>query len=480
MDLFALQDLESEKGILSCIVQNPSLLLEIYESINLLDFTNSNYRDTFRIFQILQKETATDKVILDLTSVKSASKRNELNEDFFFSSNGETLIQSILSDDTIDIRAFKTYCQNLKNMSARRSLYKEGKRMQTIAETGGNKEPVHEMIEGVHQKLSQITTESIGQSQEPQPILEDALDILRQNIENPKEELGFYTGFPKLDKTIEGLQPGRVYIVGARYKVGKTTFLLNCALNIANRYKIPVLFISTEMTDSEMMYRTLAKVAKVEEVKLKKGILSQQEKDTVFNLGDAIKAPLYHIRVSGYSVETITSIIRKFIFNRVGTQESGKANPCLIVFDYMKMPEKVQAAISFEKETQVLGMVATKLKDLANEFNFPLLTAGQENRDGELAATDRLGWFFDCEMELKNKSEFELNEQGGSAKNLGNQVLTVKASRNSTANARIDIYYDAPILTMTQAKMQRDQAEAIGNEDPTGLVAQGVDKPIDF
>jgi replicative DNA helicase len=51
---------------------------------------------------------------------------------------------------------------------------------------------------------------------------------------------GVPTGFPDLDKLLSGLQPSDLVILAARPSVGKTSFALDIARNVAVKHKIPV------------------------------------------------------------------------------------------------------------------------------------------------------------------------------------------------------------------------------------------------
>ena len=60
-------------------------------------------------------------------------------------------------------------------------------------------------------------------------------------------QMGTATGLPVLDKTIRGLTPGKLYVVGGRTGAGKTSFATTITANILNMAKQPVLYISTEL-----------------------------------------------------------------------------------------------------------------------------------------------------------------------------------------------------------------------------------------
>ena len=60
---------------------------------------------------------------------------------------------------------------------------------------------------------------------------------------------GVPTGLADLDALTSGLQPGRVYIFGARPKMGKSSLVRQMVLNVAK--ETPVLYHSLEMSDQQ-------------------------------------------------------------------------------------------------------------------------------------------------------------------------------------------------------------------------------------
>ena len=73
------------------------------------------------------------------------------------------------------------------------------------------------------------------------------------------------TGFKDMDKLVKGgFEPGRIYIIGARPKVGKTTFGLNSAMHVGVEEDVHVLFVSLEMNRAEIMGKMIASLSGVD------------------------------------------------------------------------------------------------------------------------------------------------------------------------------------------------------------------------
>lgn len=88
------------------------------------------------------------------------------------------------------------------------------------------------------------------------------------------------TGIPDLDKALRGgFEPGRIYFIGARAKVGKSTFAINAALE-ALVADVAVLFISLEMNPAEMWSKMLSAQSYVEQSRIKDWVDGISELDS--------------------------------------------------------------------------------------------------------------------------------------------------------------------------------------------------------
>jgi replicative DNA helicase len=87
------------------------------------------------------------------------------------------------------------------------------------------------------------------------------IDVMSEAIELEKAMKGgirgLSTGFSTIDRLTKGLVGGEVTIISARTSVGKTSLALAIASNVAKRNN-PVLFVTLEMTQAQLMQRYIA------------------------------------------------------------------------------------------------------------------------------------------------------------------------------------------------------------------------------
>lgn len=243
-----------------------------------------------------------------------------------------------------------------------------------------------EMINQVETNMLDMSTRA---SINDEPILFG--ETLDEYIAERKDEhvamTGLSTGFPILDRQIDGMIPGTLMIIGARKKMGKSTFLTNIAIYNAYKQNIPVLYIDTEMTYTEWKTRALSIISGVKERDIKHGGYSREDFGKIMRARNTIAndGKIFHKYMPNYSVDKVVSLCKKYKI---------KENIGLIVFDYLKEPD-LASTDGTRKEYQLLGDITTKLKDLAGILNIPALTAVQLNKQNDVADSDRIARFGD-------------------------------------------------------------------------------------
>lgn len=264
---------------------------------------------------------------------------------------------------------------------------------------------------------------------EPIDFADGISDYIEDRRENRIILSGLSTGYPILDKQIDGMIDGTLTIVAARKKMGKSALLSNIALHVAYQLDKPVLYVDTELTFEEWRNRSLAIISGVKERDIKHG---GYDDTTYANLKKAerliAQRRLFHEYMPGYSVDKLVALYRKY---------KHKENIGLIVFDYLKEPDS-SSIDRQRKEYQVLGDVTTKLKDLAGQMKIPALTAVQLNRDNDVADSDRIARYADivCFWSDRDKKEVDL---GGYS--CGTHKLVIRDTRRGGATNNDGIGY---------------------------------------
>jgi replicative DNA helicase len=207
------------------------------------------------------------------------------------------------------------------------------------------------------------------------------------------------TGFETFDQKFGGFNAGELIVIGGRPNMGKTQFLVNLSLNIAE--KQGVLYITSELSDKELFLRFVATLTGTHIQDLLRVKSSKKELKT-----DAIKKQLKHKNLflsEHKDIETIKVLIKQQVKN----------NHIKIVFiDCLQLINQIN--LSKKKKTS-LGTVLTQLKELAEELKICIVT------------TNKLG----VELEMRGSSYYpqlsDLMDKGISEKIASKIILMFRA-----------------------------------------------------
>jgi replicative DNA helicase len=195
--------------------------------------------------------------------------------------------------------------------------------------------------------------------------------------DNPRASAGIPTCFPRWDRAIGGgLRKNGMDLIGARQKSGKSFIVDNVGVHVA-RQGIDVINVDTEMTEEEHLLRVAAAMAGVPSETLELGAWSAAQQRLVDRAITELEGlPYHYMSVIGMSFEDILSRLRRWVVRKVGRDK-----PFVVLYDYIKLMDSDGLSRNLA-EHQVLGFIASSLKNLMGRFNGSCLALAQLNRDG--------------------------------------------------------------------------------------------------
>ena len=180
---------------------------------------------------------------------------------------------------------------------------------------------------------------------------------------------GYTTGYSDLDKILTGLNRSDLILIGARPAMGKTSFALNLARNVAALGKRKVLFFSLEMTKEQLAQRVISTEARIKGIKMRNGNLDESEWMRLSTAAAALsEAPLYFDDTSTITVNEMKAKIRRM-----------KNVDCVII-DYLQL---IRSSGRAESRQQEVSEISRMLKELARNLNVPVLALSQLSRKNE-------------------------------------------------------------------------------------------------
>ncbi len=243
---------------------------------------------------------------------------------------------------------------------------------------------VDQLLDESEQKIFNIKDLNASNKQFAQ--FKDLLDeVITKMMEAAQREdkdgiTGVATHYTELDNYTSGLQRGELIIVAGRPGMGKTSFALNIAENIALKNKMPVAVFSLEMPGVQLVQRMLSSCARVDQSLMKRGDVTHDEMDKIFIAMNELKsAPIHIAETSGINVIDLRARARRLV-DRVGKLG-------VIVIDYVQIMSGINSGPGSNR-AQEIAEISRSLKTLAIELDVPIILLSQLNRDVE-SRTDK-------------------------------------------------------------------------------------------
>ena len=205
------------------------------------------------------------------------------------------------------------------------------------------------------------------------PVIKRALDVLNKAAANTDGLTGVPTGYHKLDDITSGWQESDLVIIAGRPAMGKTSFALSMAKNIAADYNVPLAFFSLEMSDVQLTNRLISNVCEIQGSKILSGQLQPDEWDRLDKrINTLMGAPIFIDDTPGLSVFELRTKARRLV------REHGVK---IIMIDYLQLMNA--NGMRFSSRQEEVSTISRSLKGLAKELGIPILALSQLNRGVE-------------------------------------------------------------------------------------------------
>jgi len=189
---------------------------------------------------------------------------------------------------------------------------------------------------------------------------------------NPNQIKGLPFGMMRIERLLDGLQPCKLYLIGARPGVGKTSFAGDIAIDLA-KSGVGVMFFSCEMSKLQLQQRLLSTLTGVNP---QKSISAPYTKQELQKIRDGVREMrgwnLWIDDTDRIDIDLLRSRARKAVT---------KDNVKCIIIDYITLVRGVEPKSRSSKKDEV-GEVSGALKALSKELNVPVIALAQLKRTG--------------------------------------------------------------------------------------------------
>lgn len=201
------------------------------------------------------------------------------------------------------------------------------------------------------------------------------LSEVEQRYENPDKARGLTTGIHALDEKLnpKGIVKGSLFVIGARPKMGKTSLLIQMALNCAMKENKATAIFSLEMPADQLFERMITQVSGVSG-----DVFYNSDKDEdKFNL--AFRSIQSIVDAGNLYIDDTPSINLSHIRSECRRLKRENGEIGMIFVDYLTL----MTADKAERNDLAFGMITKGLKALAKELNCIVVLLTQLNRQLE-------------------------------------------------------------------------------------------------
>lgn len=358
--------LEAEQAVLGAILIEPDSINQVADTLRADHFYLPEHQAIYRVMSTKMMEFQT----IDFVTVLEALK----NESFFSGEEGKGYLLK-LAQIVPSISNITNYARIVREKYDVRSLIHAAREIMDDA-MDPSTDPAM-LIDSAEQKIYEIRQGKQQGGLIPiQEVLASNYEIFNKLASDQRDQyVGIPSGISALDEITTGLNKSDMIIVGARPGMGKTSFALNIARNVAVQQNRTVAFFNLEMSREQMVNRLLSSEARVSSKKLRVGNLTPDEWSRIaFASSVLCKAPIYLDDTASITVPEMKARLRRL--KDVG----------FVVIDYlqlMKSPRRI------DNRVQEVTEITRGLKVMAKELNIPIMVCAQLARTTEKQANHR-------------------------------------------------------------------------------------------
>ncbi|MBR2465760.1 MAG: replicative DNA helicase [Clostridia bacterium] len=350
---------EAEQALLGSIIIKPEAFDQIGGMIKVEDFYLEEHKHIYSAFVSMYTQS---KIIDAVTLVNALVEQGDKDE------SGGIQYISLLADSVPTVANIKDYARIVKEKSVLRRLITVCDEISKDAYDEASE--VRMIVDSAEQKIFDISHNN--ETKEFRHI-RDVLQNVYKDIEVRSAEKGesseTKTGFSGLDQKLIKMGKGDLIIVGARPGMGKTSFALNIATNVAKATKKGVAIFSLEMSGEQLVSRIISSEAMIDSKTLATGNLRPEDWDNIADVASSLSGCEIYID----DTSAITSTEMKSKLRRI-------PNLGLVVIDYIGL---MQSTSNSDNRAQQVGEISRNLKIMAKDFGIPIVCCAQLNRGTE-------------------------------------------------------------------------------------------------
>ena len=444
MDISELSDIQSEAGVIGTLIYHPDFIAHT-------DYLKPNYfygvenSCIYWSIQELYKEGITNIDAYNISNKLQSHRGVQKTLEKYNLPSVQEFVELYKEAARHTLEEYKMLAENIITLAFKRDLIKT---LNQASKNCFNSEYSLEKLSSlIYSELDKLTQKYVVNTE---------VHTLGDDIENIWEEIvsrrttdGMY-GIPsKFPSFIDYFtyEPGELVVIQAKYKQGKSVFLMN---EVVHKLKngVPTLVIDSEMPTRLYTERLLAHLTGIEVKKIKNGRYTEEEAKVIQKWINWLKdQPFVHIYDPNLTMEQLYSIC-KMLQNKIGLG--------FVVYDYLKSNE-ASSSDNYNK----LGAMTDFLKNnIAGELDIPVLAACQLNRQGEVADSMKINRYLSVGLRWEYKTQEMIAKDGMQCGNAYAKIVVNRLGRQmQDEDDYIDFVFSGDTMTIIEAEQHHKEED---------------------
>ncbi|MBR6670869.1 MAG: replicative DNA helicase, partial [Ruminococcus sp.] len=360
------RSIEAEQSILGAVLADPSVLPLVVEKIKPEYFYSQQHKSLYNIIMRMFTSGSNADIITVLNEAEKLHIFETAAEGRRYLANLAEILPSTAN--------IESYCRIVAEKYYIRSLSYAARSILQDVQSGEHNAQI--LLDSAEQKIYDIREGRNVQGLVPiSDAVSEAYDKLGKIAGPDKEKyIGARTGFTYLDSITSGLNKSDLIILAARPAMGKTSFAMNIATNVARRSEKDVVVFNLEMSKDQLATRLLSTEALVDSNSLRNGRISNDDwVRLATSAGYLSSLPLFIDDTASMTVPQMKAKLRR-------TKNLG-----LVIIDYLQLMDSTSKS---DNRVVVISEITRQLKVMAKELNVPVILLSQLSRGVE-SRTDK-------------------------------------------------------------------------------------------
>ncbi len=349
----------AEQSLLGSILIDPQSINLVADIISSEDFYLEEHKQIY---------LAMHSLFLTNSQIDIVTLIDELVKSGIYSKSGGEEYIKVIAQTVPNALNVKDYAKIVKDKSVLRQLISMCDEVSDLAYS--EQDEVPNILEMAQNRLYSITQGRESKNfRHIREVITDVYAHLKEMITDPEGSQGTATGFRSLDQVLAGMGKSDLVLVGARPGMGKTSFCLNIATNVAKASKKKVCIFSLEMSAEQLVNRVISSEALVDSYSLRTGELKPEEWDHIAQAASNLAGcDILIDDTPGISVSAMKAKLRRI------------DNLGLVVIDYLQL---MQSDRRIDNRAQEVGEISRAMKIMAKELMVPVICCAQLSRGPE-------------------------------------------------------------------------------------------------